>query len=78
MRSAKAVDPPVSRVTIALAGMSLVPTVQGITMAHHDLSHHGKDPEKLRQFVIVEKTTMTALMARNVACRPTKAPLIIN
>ena len=48
-------------VTVALAGTSQVPPIPGVTMAHHDLSHHGKDPEKLRQLAIVETTTMTAL-----------------
>lgn len=48
-------------VTIALAGMSLVPTIPGVTMAHHDLSHHGKDPGKLKQLATVELTIMAAL-----------------
>jgi hypothetical protein len=41
-------------ITILLAGASLVPPIQGVTMAHHDLSHHGQDPAKLGQLKTVE------------------------
>src|SRR5262249_24099969 len=30
----------------------------GVSMGHHDLSHHGKDPGKLAQLKIVEVETM--------------------
>ena len=29
------------------SGTSGVTPIQGVTQGHHDLSHHGKDPEKL-------------------------------
>jgi hypothetical protein len=29
-----------------------------VTLGHHDLSHHGKDPNKLAQLKIVEEETM--------------------
>jgi hypothetical protein len=48
-------------ITVMLGGTSLVPPIPGVTMAHHDLSHHGKDPEKLRQLKLVELTTMENL-----------------
>lgn len=45
-------------ITIMLGGASLVPPIQGVTMAHHDLSHHGQDPAKLAQLKIVETEEM--------------------
>src|SRR5205085_12260340 len=48
-------------VTIMLAGSTYVPPIQGVTLGHHDLSHHGKDPGKLDQLRIVEVETMKTL-----------------
>jgi hypothetical protein len=48
-------------ITVMLGGTSLVPPIPGVSMAHHDLSHHGQDPEKLRQLKVVELTTMESL-----------------
>ncbi len=48
-------------ITILLGGASLVPPIKGVTMAHHDLSHHGQDPTKLAQLKIVEIEVMTVL-----------------
>jgi hypothetical protein len=44
-------------ITILLGGASLVPPIQGVSMAHHDLSHHGQDPTKLGQLKTVEVET---------------------
>ena len=44
--------------TIMLAGSSLTPPIPGVTLGHHDLSHHGKDSRKLEQLKIVELETM--------------------
>ncbi len=41
-----------------LAGSTYVPPIPGVTLGHHDLSHHGKDPGKLAQLKIVEVETM--------------------
>ncbi len=41
-------------VTMLLLGTSGVPPVPGVTMGHHDLSHHGQDPVKLAQLKLVE------------------------
>lgn len=41
-------------VTIATGGSSFTPPIPGITLGHHDLSHHGKDEAKLAQLKIVE------------------------
>jgi hypothetical protein len=38
-----------------------VPPLTGVIYDHHNLSHHGKDPEKLRQLRIVEEDQMKAL-----------------
>lgn len=45
-------------ITIMLAGSSFAPPIEGVTLGHHDLSHHGKDPGKLEQLKIVELETM--------------------
>lgn len=41
-------------VTLTLLGTSGVPPVQGVSFGHHDLSHHGKDPNKIEQLKKVE------------------------
>lgn len=48
-------------ITIMLAGSTYVPPIQGVSLGHHDLSHHGKDPGKLAQLKIVEVETMKTL-----------------
>ncbi|MCE9530538.1 MAG: DUF1552 domain-containing protein [Planctomycetes bacterium] len=48
-------------ITIMLAGTTFVPPIQGVTLGHHDLSHHGKEPSKLEQLKIVEVETMKTL-----------------
>ncbi len=45
-------------ITIMLAGSSFAPPIQGVSLGHHDLSHHGKDPGKLEQLRIVELEAM--------------------
>jgi hypothetical protein len=45
-------------VTIMLAGSTNAPPIPGVSLGHHDLSHHGKDPGKLEQLKIVELETM--------------------
>lgn len=45
-------------ITIMLAGSTYAPPIPGVTLGHHDLSHHGKDPGKLDQLRIVEQETM--------------------
>ena len=48
-------------ITIMLAGSTYAPPIPGVTLGHHDLSHHGKDPGKLDQLKIVEVETMKTL-----------------
>ena len=45
-------------ITIMLAGSTAAPPIEGVSLGHHDLSHHGKDPSKLEQLKIVEIETM--------------------
>src|SRR3954471_12848776 len=45
-------------VTIMLGGGTNVPPIPGVTLGHHDLSHHGKDPGKLEQLKIIEVEAM--------------------
>jgi hypothetical protein len=47
-------------ITIMLGGSTHAPPIQGVSLGHHDLSHHGKDPNKLAQLKIVEIETMKA------------------
>src|SRR5262249_27198189 len=48
-------------VTILLGGASTVPPIPGVTMAHHDLSHHGQDPAKIAQLKTVETEKLEVL-----------------
>jgi hypothetical protein len=48
-------------VTLLLLGTSLVPPVKGVSLGHHDLSHHGQDPSKIDQLKKVELEEMTTL-----------------
>jgi hypothetical protein len=48
-------------ITIMLGGSTHAPPIQGVTLGHHDLSHHGKEPTKLEQLKIVEIETMKQL-----------------
>src|SRR4030095_4971229 len=50
-------------VTIMLGSSTYVPPIQGVSLGHHDLSHHGKDPGKLAQLKTVEIETMKTLRA---------------
>jgi len=46
-------------VTIILNGSSQgSPPIPGVSLGHHDLSHHGQDPGKLKQLALVETEMM--------------------
>lgn len=47
-------------ITILVQGRGDVPPVPGVSIDHHNLSHHGQDPEKIRQLELVEKAEMNA------------------
>ncbi len=48
-------------VTLLLLGTSAVPPIEGVNMGHHDLSHHGQDPGKIKQLLAVERAKLVAL-----------------
>jgi hypothetical protein len=48
-------------VSLLMLGTSLVPPIPGVTMGHHDLSHHGQDPQKITQLRTVELEKMKAV-----------------
>jgi len=47
-------------ITLLLLGTSQVPPIAGVTLGHHDLSHHGQDPGKIAQLRKVEMELMKA------------------
>jgi hypothetical protein len=48
-------------VTLLLLGTSSVPPIPGVSLGHHDLSHHGQDPNKVAQLRTIELEKMRAL-----------------
>ena len=40
--------------TYGVGDSNSVASLPGVTMNYHDLSHHGQDPEKLKQLAIIE------------------------
>jgi len=46
--------------TYTVGDSSHVPQLPGVSMNYHDLSHHGQDPEKLKQLGIVESEHVRA------------------
>jgi hypothetical protein len=59
-------------ITIMLGGSTYVPPIPGVSLGHHDLSHHGKDPGKLAQLKIVEVETMKTLHGLIAKLKQTK------
>lgn len=45
-------------ITFNFTGMNAVPTISGVDIDYHNLSHHGKDPAKLKQLKIVESSVV--------------------
>lgn len=41
-------------VTVVIQDHLAVPRINGVNAEHHNLSHHGQDPEKIRQLKIIE------------------------
>lgn len=48
-------------ITIMMGGTTFVPPIPGVSLGHHDLSHHGKDPGKLAQLKLVEQEVMRTI-----------------
>jgi hypothetical protein len=49
-----------STITFQLSGMNAVPTIPGVKNDWHNLSHHGKDPEKIEELRVIEEAEFTA------------------
>lgn len=47
-------------ITILVQGRGDVPPVPGVSIDHHNLSHHGQDPEKIRQLELIERAEFAA------------------
>ena len=48
-------------VTVLIQGRGDVPPVPGVTIDHHNLSHHGQDPMKIEQLQRIEREEFNAL-----------------
>ena len=48
-------------ITYCMLGTSLVPPIAGVSLGHHDLSHHGQDPNKIAQLRAVELEKMKTI-----------------
>lgn len=48
-------------ITVMIQGRNDVPPVPGVSIDHHNLSHHGQDAEKIRQLALIEEAQFRAL-----------------
>lgn len=48
-------------ITMLVQGRGDVPSIPGVKTDHHNLSHHGQDPEKIAQLRLIETAQLTAL-----------------
>ncbi len=48
-------------VTMVVQGRGDVPAIPGVKADHHNLSHHGQDPEKIAQLRLIETAQLKAL-----------------
>lgn len=42
-------------ITFQLSGMNAVPKIEGVSSDWHNLSHHGRDPEKIEELKLIEQ-----------------------
>jgi hypothetical protein len=47
-------------VTLGGTGYGSVPKIKGVELGYHGLSHHGKNPDMMRQLELIERETMQA------------------
>ena len=47
--------------TYNISGMNAVPVIPGVDADYHNLSHHGKDPDKIAQLTLVESALIQEL-----------------
>ncbi|TWU54365.1 hypothetical protein Poly51_30820 [Rubripirellula tenax] len=48
-------------ITVMIQGRNDVPPVPGVSIDHHNLSHHGQDEDKIRQLRLVEEAQFRSL-----------------
>jgi hypothetical protein len=48
-------------ITMLVQGRGDVPSIPGVKTDHHNLSHHGQDPEKIAQLRLIETAQLKAL-----------------
>ena len=66
-------------ITIFLQGANAVPPVPGVTIDHHNLSHHGQEPEKIAQLRLIETEqfrVFSGLLDKLKAKREAGVPLL--
>lgn len=47
-------------VTVVIQDHFVVPKINGVSAEHHNLSHHGQDPDKIKQLKIIETEILSA------------------
>jgi hypothetical protein len=66
-------------ITYSVGDSNAVASLPGVSMNYHDLSHHGQDPEKLKQLSIIEGAHLAAfgdLLAKLKATDERGSPLL--
>ncbi len=48
-------------ITVLVQGRNDVPPVKGVSIDHHNLSHHGQDEQKIAQLKLIEEAEMQAV-----------------
>lgn len=48
-------------ITMVIQDHLVVPKIDGVQAEHHNLSHHGQDPQKIKQLKIIETQIMKSL-----------------
>jgi len=59
-------------VSLCVKGIEPRPPIEGVTIGHHGLTHHGRDPVKLNELRIIERAEITAFRDFLVSLRDTK------
>lgn len=65
--------------TVLIQGRNDVPPVPGVSVDHHNLSHHGQDPRKIEQLRLIEEAEIrafSALLAALKAKQEAGAPIL--
>lgn len=66
-------------VTFSLGGLNAVPQIPGVSSDWHNLSHHGKDPEKIDELKMIEEAefaTFNGFLEKLKSTKETGRPLL--